>query len=98
MTRTAEIEHKAESRIAETVAKLINKDRFFKELNTVKLFRHYFKLLLKYWSPEQVLAFSEEELLGMLRETIAFRRISGLLQDFTSEEMQIFDEAVKGKA
>ncbi len=38
---------------------------------------------------------SEEELTRRIKSILSLHLVSGMLNDFTPEEMQIFDEAVK---
>ena len=48
-------------------------------------------------SPEKVISISEERLTRIVRQHMAIELLSGLLSDFTPEEMAIFDAAVEGR-
>lgn len=97
MTHTTELEQAVTSRIAEKIAKIMQTDSFFQKLDADELTQHYSALLLKHWTSEQVLAFSDEEITKMLKGMMAFRGIFGLLDNLTPEQQRMFDEAVEGR-
>lgn len=97
MTYTTELQQAVTSRIAETITKIVQSDSFFQKLNADELTQHYSALLLKHWTSKQILAFSDEEIVKMLKGMMAFRGIFGLLDDLTPEQQRMFDEAVEGR-
>ncbi|NER33983.1 MAG: hypothetical protein F6J93_08050 [Oscillatoria sp. SIO1A7] len=49
------------------------------------------------FSPEQLQAIDDEDLAGRLRKIMTTHAVAGMLDDFTPEQMEIFDAAVEGR-
>ena len=47
--------------------------------------------------PQTFMAIADHELIGRIRRRMALELVTGLLDDFTPEEMSLFDEAVNGR-
>ena len=83
--------------ISEIVSNLIQTKSLFKEFDSNEMSKMLSDGMLETWSPEQVMEIHDDELTEIMKDIMAFKAISGLLADFTPEEMEIFDAAVAGR-
>jgi hypothetical protein len=84
-----------EQKITEIVDNLINNNIHYQEnLNRQEMIAN----VISNFTPQKVADFysvSEEELTKRVKRVLSLHLVSGMLNDFTPEEMKIFDEAVK---
>lgn len=84
-------------RISAIVKHLIDTKSLFKDLDPLETSQIQTEDLLEIWSPEQAMDIPDDELISIINDIMAFKAISGLIADFTPEEMEIFDAAVEGR-
>ena len=75
---------------------LATDDVYRKEFNPNKLLE-YLMSEMEYYQPQEFLAIGDHDLTGRVERLMALELVYGLLDDFSSEEMQLFDEAVEGR-
>ncbi|MDB9438001.1 hypothetical protein PN450_14620 [Dolichospermum lemmermannii CS-548] len=98
MNNTSLKEETAFNRISATVKYLIANNSVYQErLEQDKMIQKMYELFTKPNSGDDVDTIAEDDLTERISKMLAVEAISGLLNDFTPEEMAIFDEAVKRK-
>jgi hypothetical protein len=85
------------SRISEIVESLIQGKSIFQELDKSEMIQLLSTLLLKNWSSEQVMAIPDDQITSIIKDVMVIEVMSGLLNDFTPEEMEAFEAAVAGR-
>lgn len=84
-------------RLAPLVNHLLSTDDVYKnEFNANKLLE-YLVGEMEYYKPAEFLAIRDDDLTGRVERLMALELVYGLLDDFSVEEMQLFDEAVAGR-
>ncbi|MBZ8180000.1 hypothetical protein [Oscillatoria salina] len=96
MTKINIAKEAALSKNLEIVEELLEKDNLFKNLNKNEL-RKIFTQTLDEVSPEEIISLDNEDLRTRVDRIMAIELLSGMLDDLTPEEIEIFDAAVKGK-
>ncbi|MEC4990720.1 MAG: hypothetical protein SAJ37_18465 [Oscillatoria sp. PMC 1068.18] len=96
MTKINIAKEAALSKILEIVEELLEKDNLFKTLNKNEL-RKIFAQTLDKVSPEEIISLDNDDLRTRVDRIMAIELLSGMLDDFTPEEIEIFDAAVEGK-
>ena len=71
--------------------------RYKEELNKTKLMQIYSKLMDDGLPPENLISITEGELTRRVRQLMAMELLGTLLDGLSPEEIQIFNEAVKGR-
>ena len=84
-------------RIEPVIANFLHNDDLFDELDLKEMVARFAELMMKKFSPAEFDAMSEEELLQRTRRFLGVEVMSGLISDFTPEEMAEFDAAVLGQ-
>jgi len=85
-------------RISAIIKYLIANNSVYQErLEQDKMIQKMYELFTKPNSGDDVDTIAEDDLTERISKMLAVEAISGLLNDFTPEEMAIFDEAVKRK-
>ena len=98
MNNTSLKEETAFKRISAIVKKMIANNSVYQErLTQDKMIQKIYELFTKPNSGDDVDTIAEDDLTERISKILAVEAISGLLDDFTPEEMAIFDEAVKRK-
>lgn len=84
-----------EQKITEIVEKLIDREKLYQEnLNRQEMIERMKENFTPINVPD-LNQISEEELTKRIKSLLSLYLVSGMLSDFTLEEMRIFDEAVK---
>lgn len=84
-----------EQKITEIVEKLIDREKLYQEnLNRQEMIERMKENFTPINVPD-LNQISEEELAKRIKSLLSLYLVSGMLSDFTLEEMRIFDEAVK---
>lgn len=96
MTKINIAKEAALSKNLEIVEELLEKDNLFKNLNKNEL-RKIFTQTLDKVSPEEIISLDNEDLRTRVDRIMAIELLSGMLDDLTPEEIEIFDAAVEGK-
>ncbi|MBW4566688.1 MAG: hypothetical protein KME31_01340 [Tolypothrix carrinoi HA7290-LM1] len=82
------------NRISPIVEKLFtNSNLYIERLNKQEMVEMLVNLFGKF-SPEEMKAISENELTRRIKKILTLEAVSGTLNDLTSEQIKIFDEAV----
>ena len=98
MNNTSLKEETAFKRISAIVKKMIANNSVYQErLEQDKMIQKMYELFTKPNSGDDIDTIAEDDLTERISKILAVEAISGLLDDFTPEEMAIFDEAVKRK-
>ena len=98
MNNTSLKEETAFKRISAIVKKMIANNSVYQErLTQDKMIQKMYELFTKPNSGDDIDTIAEDDLTERISKILAVEAISGLLDDFTPEEMAIFDEAVKRK-
>ncbi len=98
MNNTSLKEETAFKRISAIVKKMIANNSVYQErLTQDKMIQKIYELFTKPNSGDDIDTIAEDDLTERISKMLAVEAISGLLDDFTPEEMAIFDEAVKRK-
>ena len=86
------------ARISRIVENLIESDRYFQEkLDLEQMIDYVSGLIEEHLSPEELSEIDDEDLSGRIRKVLTLEAVSGMLDDFTPEQMEIFDAAVEGR-
>ena len=85
------------TRIAGLVEQLMQNKPLLQQLDRVAMKQRLVELMLKHWSPEEVMAIPEDELRSISQDIMSLEAIPGLLNDLTPEEIEMFDAAVEGR-
>lgn len=86
------------TRISRIVEGLMEQETWYREkLDLEEMVNHISGLVKAKFSPEQLQAIDDEDLAGRLRKIMTTHAVSGMLDDFTPEQMEIFDAAVEGR-
>lgn len=85
------------SRISAIVDKLIQNDTLFQKLDKAKLIQLISTLVKENLSTEQLRAIDDNELTRKIDRVMAIEVMSGLLDDLTAEQREIFEAAVEGR-
>lgn len=81
-------------RLTPLVNRLLATDEVYRnEFNPNELLE-YLMREMAYYKPEEFLAIRDHDLTGRVERLMALELVYGLLDDFSSEEIQLFDEAV----
>jgi hypothetical protein len=98
MNNTSLKEKTAFKRISAIIENLIADNSVYQErLNQHQMIQKTYELFTKPNSGDDIDTIAEDDLTERISKILAVEAISGLLDDFTPEEMAIFDEAVKRK-
>jgi hypothetical protein len=98
MNNTSLKEKTAFKRISAIVENLIAHNSVYQErLEQDQMIHKTYELFTKPNSGDDIDTIAEDDLTERISKILAVEAISGLLDDFTPEEMAIFDEAVKRK-
>jgi hypothetical protein len=54
-------------------------------------------LIEEHLSPDELQEIDDEDLSSRIRKVLTLESVSGMLDDFTPEQMEIFDAAVEGR-
>ncbi|MBW4492416.1 hypothetical protein [Kamptonema formosum] len=85
------------SRISGIVDSLLQSEKLFQEkLNKDELMQ-IFSHLLEEVSPEELLSLEDEQLTKRVDGVMMVEATSGMLNDLTPEQMEMFDAAVEGR-
>ncbi len=85
-------------RIENVVAILMEEDSLFKEdLNYVETVQNLVKVFIENFSLEKFNQISEESLKNRCDKMMAVQLLAKIGEDFTPEQMAIFDDAIKRK-
>ncbi|WP_353931006.1 hypothetical protein WJM97_22565 [Okeanomitos corallinicola TIOX110] len=85
-------------RIERVVAILMEENPIFKEdLNYTEIVKHIFKIVQEHLTPDKFNNMSDEKLKENCDFVMSTEILSKIGDDFTSEQMAIFDEAIKRK-
>ncbi len=84
-------------RIEKIVEQLIGEKESFKSLNKYHTTESLTELMKMKISPENFINISEKELSEKIRKVMAVKALFSLLDDFTPEQKQIFNNAVGGR-
>lgn len=83
--------------VVEIIDKLMNQNNLYQErLIRSEITQRIVELLGKI-SIEEIQVISDDDLTNRIDDMMMIGAVAGLLNDFTPEEMQIFDEAVEGR-
>ncbi len=83
------------TRISKIVDNLIGSNSLYQErLDKQEIIQHLVSLLGKF-SPDFIKAISDNELTNRIDSILVIEAVSGTLNDLTSEQMKMFDAAVK---
>ena len=86
------------ARISRIVEDLMEKESWFREiLDRQETIDHVFSLVEQYLSPEELQEIDDLDLAGRIRKIMTTKAVAGMLDDFTPEQMEIFDAAVEGR-
>lgn len=86
------------ARISRIVEHLMESDRYFQEkLNLVEMVNYVSGLIEEHLSPEELPEIDDEDLSDRIHKVLTLEAVSGMLDDFTPEQMEIFDAAVEGR-
>ena len=86
------------NRISKVVDQVFeNSDVYKEELNKTKLMQIYSDLMDNGLPPENLISITEGELTRRVRQLMAMELLGTLLDGLSPEEIQIFNEAVKGR-
>ncbi|NET56806.1 MAG: hypothetical protein F6K47_11775 [Symploca sp. SIO2E6] len=98
MTQSTIEKNAVTARISRIVENLMESDRFFqKKLDQQETIDHVFSLVEQYLSPEELQGIDDNDLAGRIRKIMTTKAVAGMLDDFTPEQMEIFDAAVEGR-
>lgn len=81
------------ARISTIVDTLMEDDELFKDIHKSEFMEFLSTLVEK--APEKLISLTDEELTRRVKRVMVIEATAGMLQDFTSEEMKDFKEAVK---
>lgn len=96
MTQISVEKDTALSRISAIVEDSIQNETVFHNLKKAEIIKIFSNLLDK-TSPTKVLSLDDEELTNRVNGVMAVEAMSHLLDDFTPEEMEMFETAVEGR-
>lgn len=86
------------SRISSIVEDLIKNDSLYREeLDQNELMQIFYGLLDEVVEPEEIIALDEHRLTKRITGIMAVELVSGMLDDLTPEQMEMFDAAVEGR-
>ena len=85
------------SRISAIVDKLIQNDTLFQNLDKAELIQLLSTLVQENLSTKQLRAIDDDELTRRIDRVMAIEVMSGLLDDLTPEQREIFEAAVEGR-
>ena len=86
------------ARISRIVEELMEKESWFREkLDLEEMVNYISGLIEEHLSPEELPEIEDEDLSGRIRKVLTLEAASGMLDDFTPEQMEIFDAAVEGR-
>lgn len=98
MSNTSIQEQTTYKRISAIVKNLIANDSLYQErLQEDRITQKIYQLFTQPNSGDDIYTITEDDLTERISKILAVESISGLLNDFTPEEMAIFDEAVSRK-
>lgn len=98
MSNTSIQEQKTYKRISAIVENLIANNNVYQDrLEVDKMIQKIYNLFTQPNSGDDINTITEDDLTERISKILAVEAISGLLNDFTPEEMAIFDEAVSRK-
>ena len=98
MTQSTIEKDAVSARISRIVENLMEKESWFREkLDQEEMVNYVSGLIEKYLSPEEFQYIDDEDLSERVDKVLAYRAASGMLDDFTPEQMEIFDAAVEGR-
>ena len=84
-------------RVEPAIAHFLTNDLLFDELDQGEMVSRFSRLLVKKFSPVEFEALTDEDLRRRTRRFLGVEVMSGLVSDFTPEEMAEFDAAVSGQ-
>lgn len=85
------------SRISAIVDNLIQNDTLFQKLDKAELIQFLSTLVEENLSTKQLSTIDDDELTRRIDKVMAIEVMSGLLDDLTSEQREIFEAAVEGR-
>ena len=98
MTQSTLEKDAVSARISRIVEDLMEKERWFREkLDLEEMIDHVSGLIEEYLSPEELQGIDDDDLAGRIRKIMTTKAASGMLDDLTPEQMEIFDAAVEGR-
>ncbi len=97
MNEVFEEKNEVIARVSPIVEKLIQGDSVFKELDKEEIIKLLSILLGENFSPEELRAMSDKNLTHRIKGVMAVEVMSGLVRNFTPEEMAEFNAAVSRK-
>ncbi|NER36779.1 MAG: hypothetical protein F6J93_22825 [Oscillatoria sp. SIO1A7] len=85
-------------RISGIVEELMKNDNLYREeLDHNELMQIFSGLLDEVVEPEEIIALDEDRLTKRITGIMAVELVSGMLDDLTPEQMEMFDAAVEGR-
>jgi hypothetical protein len=92
------IEKDVTARISRIVEELMEKESWFREkLDLEEMVNYVSGLIEEHLSPDELQEIDDEDLSSRIRKVLTLESVSGMLDDFTPEQMEIFDAAVEGR-
>ena len=86
------------SRISGIVEELTKSDSLYREeLDKTELMQIFSDLLERVVEPEEIISLDVDSLTKRVRGIMAVELVSGMLDDLTPEQMEMFDAAVEGR-
>jgi len=86
------------ARISEIVKKAIQEDsQFQQELDRAEMITMVYTTIEENLSTEQLYAIDDRELARRIKKMLVLELVSGMLEDLSPEQMEIFDAAVEGR-
>ncbi|MDJ1168162.1 hypothetical protein PMG71_01820 [Roseofilum sp. BLCC_M154] len=84
------------ARISRIVEELMEKESWFREkLDLEEMVNYVSGLIEEYLSTDELQEIDDEDLSDRIHKVLTLEAASGMLDDFTPEQMEIFDAAVK---
>ncbi len=84
-------------RLTPLINRLLATDEVYRSEFNHKELLEYLVREMEYHNPEEFLAIRDHDLTRRVERLMALELVYGLLDDFSSEEIQLFDEAVAGR-
>ena len=98
MVRQAAIKNVRLDRIAGIVERAIQEDSQFKqELDRDKMISIIYSTIEENLSTQQLDAIDDRELARRIKKMLVLELVSGMLDDISPEQMEVFDAAVEGR-
>ncbi|MDJ1175087.1 hypothetical protein [Roseofilum capinflatum] len=86
------------ARISRIVEELMEKESWFREkLDLEEMVNYVSGLIKEHLSPDELQEIDDEDLSDRIDKVLAWEAASGMLDDFTPEQMELFDAAVEGR-